>query len=232
MTGPGRTRGQATLLATAVAVVVLVGATALGVAMADGALGDADRRPLERRAATTLAERLTTANATTHRDGVVDPARVRNLTGADLERIAPPVRGRDARVAIDGRTAVTTGGVGADTTVRRAVRVGRASDVRRRIDLDARRNLTVPAGVGRVRVHVTTGENTTVPTVRADGRPVLHAGSGVEGRATVALGRHDPTRLRFAVETELRNGTVTARARVSYVRVTTRPAVLEVTVDG
>lgn len=225
-------RGQATLLATAVAVVLLVGATALGVAVADEALRDADRSPLERRAATTLAERLTTANVTTHRDGVVRSGRIRNLTAADIGRLAPPTVGRDVRVRIGGEVVVETGSVAGGTTVRRAVRAGREQEVRRRIDLRGSRNTTVPAGVGRVRVHVTTGENTTVPTVLADRRPVLHAGSGVEGTATVAVSRHDPTRLRFVVETAIPNGTVTGRARITYVRVDDRPAVLEVTVDG
>lgn len=225
-------RAQATLLATAVAVILLVGATALGVALADGALRDADRQPLERRAAATLTDRLTTANATSHRDGVLRRDRVRNLTAADLERLAPPVVGRDVRVRIGDTTVVTSPGAAGGATVRRAVRVGRERDGRRRLDLGAGRNLTVPAGVERVRIHVTTGENTTVPTVRADGRPVLHADDGVEGDATVDVARHDPTRLRFDAKTATGNGTVRGRARVTYVRVDAEPVVLEVTVDG
>jgi hypothetical protein len=227
-----RRRGQATLLATAVAVIVLVGATALGVALADGALRDADRNPMERRAATTLADRLTTANATSHRDGVVRADRVQNLTAADLERLAPPVAARDVRVRIDGETVVESPDAAGGTTVRRAVRVGREQRAEQQVDLQADHNLTVPAGVEQVRVHVTTGENTTVPTVRADGRPVLHALDGVEGGTTVPVAAADPTRLRFAAETETESGTVRGQARVTYVRVDAEPAVLEVTVDG
>lgn len=227
-----RARGQATLLATAVAVILLVGATTLGVALADGALRDADRQPLERRAATTLADRLTTANETSHRDGVLRRDRVRDLTTDDLERLSPPVVGRDVRVRVDDRTVVATPDAGGGTTVRRAVRIGREKERHGRVDLEAGRNLTVPARVERVRVGVSTGENTTVPTVYADGRPVLHATGGVEGETTVGVARHDPTRLRFEVQTAARSGTVEGRARVTYVRVDHRPAVLEVTVGG
>lgn len=225
-------RGQATLLATAVAVIILVGATALGVALADGALRDADRRPLDRRAATTLAGRLTTANATSHRDGVLRADRVRNLTATDLDRLAPPVAGRDVRVRLDGEPVVADPDAAGGMTVRRAVRVGRERRQRQRIDLREGRNLTVPAGVERVRVHVVTGQNTTATTVRADGRPVLHAGGGIGGSATVHVARYDPTRLRFVVETETAAGTVTGRVQLAYVRVVSRSAVLEVTVDG
>ncbi|MFB6080358.1 MAG: hypothetical protein ABEJ81_05115 [Haloferacaceae archaeon] len=225
-----RHRGQGTLLATAVAVVLLVGATTLGVAMADGALHDADRRPLDRRAAATLAERLSTANATSYRDGVVRSDRVRNLTAADLGRLAPPVVGRDVRVRLDGKTVVASPDAAGGTTVRRAVRVGRPRHERRQADLGRRRNLTVPAGVGRVRIYVASDENTTVTTVLADDRPVLHAAAGVEGTAVVGLARYDPTRLQFVVETT-GNGNVSGRVRIEYRRIDARPAVLEVTVD-
>lgn len=227
-----RGRGQATLLATAVAVVLLVGATTLGVALADDALRDADREPLERRAAVTLADRLTTANATSYRDGVVRADRIRNLTTADLERLAPPVAGRDVRIRIDGETVVTGPDAAGGTTVRRAVRVGRERHGRRRIDLGGRRTLTVPAGVDRVRIYLVTGANTSVPTVLADRRPLLHADDGVEGTARVDVARYDPTRLRFVTETATANDSVRGRARVEYVRIDTDPVVLEVTVDG
>lgn len=217
-------RAQATLVAAAVAVILLVGATAMGVALADEALANADRQPLERRAARTLADRLLTADATTHRDGVLRADRVANLTVDDLERLSPPVAGRGVRVRIGNATPVDRTAAG--TTVRRTARVGRAKTAERRLALADGRSLTVPAGVERVRIHVGTANNTTVRTVLADGRPVLHAGGGIEGSTVVRVARHDPTRFRF-----LGNGTV-GRARVDYVRVTTRPVVVEVTVDG
>lgn len=222
-----RVRGQATLLAAAVAVVLLLGATALGVAVADDALRSADRQPLERHAARTLAERLVTADATTHRDRVLLANRTRNLTAADLEALAPAVEGRDVRVRLGNETLVAAPTAGG-TTVRRAVRVGDTERGAARTNLTERRTLTVPPGVERVRLYVATGENTTAPTVLADGRPVLHADSGVEGTSVIRVSRHGPTHLRIRVST----ANVTGRARIDYVRLRTRPAVLEVTVDG
>lgn len=221
-------RGQATLLAAAVAVVVLVGVTGLGVALADDALRGADRQPLERHAARALADRLVTADATTYRDGVVRADRVTNLTAADAAALAPAVEGRTVRVRLGDETPVATTAAGRGTTVRRVVRVGRAERGVNRTTLARDRNLTVPPGVERVRLYVATGNNTTATTVFADGRPVLHAGDGVEGTSVVRISRHDPTHLRIETATD----EATGRARATYVRVRTRPAVLEVTVDG
>lgn len=225
-----RPRGQATLLAAAVAVVLLVGTTALGVALADDALRSADRRPLERHAARTLVDRLATADATTHRDGVVRADRMTNLTAADLAALAPATEGRDVRVRLGNETLVAAPDAGRGTTVRRVVRVGRRERGEARTALARDRNLTVPAGVERVRVYVTTGNNTTATTVLADGRPVLHAAAGVTGTSVVRVSRHDPTRLRVRLRTA--RGDPTGRVRIDYVRVRTRPAVLEVTVDA
>lgn len=222
-----RARGQATLLAAAVAVVILVGVTVLGVALADDALRSADRRPLERHAARSLADRLVTADATTHHDGVVRADRMRNLTADDLAALAPAVEDRNVRVRLGNVTLVGTDVVDG-TTVRRVARVGRTERGVERVRLSRRRSLTVPPGVARVRFYVATGNNTTATTVLADGRPVLHADDGVEGTSVVAVSRHDPTRLRVRTAT----GNATGRVRVEYVRVRTEPAVLEVTVDA
>ncbi|MFB6304714.1 MAG: hypothetical protein ABEH47_06075 [Haloferacaceae archaeon] len=220
-------RGQATLLAAAVAVILLVGTTAIGVALADDALRGADRRPLERHAARTVADRLVTANETTYRDGVVRSDRMANLTAADLTALSPAAAGRAVRVRLGDETLVSAPAAGSGTTVSRVVRVGRTEREAAQVDLARRRNLTVPPGVERARVYVATGNNTTATTVLADGRPVLHADGGVDGTSVVRVSRHDPTRLRVRTD-----GNVTGRVRIEYVRVRTDPAVLEVTVSG
>ena len=85
--------------------------------------------------------------------------------------------------------------------------------------------ITVPGGVDRVDLRLRSGPNTTLTTVRADGRVVLHDPGGLAGAATVRLSSRGPTTLRAPTDG---NATV----RVAYDRVRTRPATLEVRVGA
>ena len=96
-------------------------------------------------------------------------------------------------------------------------------------DLNAVRRATVPPGIGRVTVYLRTGPNTTVRTVRADGRVALHAPAGVEGTATVAVSPRAPTTVRFVPNGSAE--TATGRFELRYTRLRTRPTTLAVTVD-
>lgn len=219
-----RRRGQSNLLAVAVAVVVLVASTGLAVAVADDALVRADRDPVARHAAAATADRLVTATApTTRRENVLRSARVANLTAAGVGRLAPPARGAPLSVRLDGRTLVARGSP-AGPTVRRSVRVARTDRVTETYEANGTR-ITVPSSVGRAEVRVRSGPNTTLTTVRADGRVVLHDGAGLAGTATVRLSPLGPTTLRAPTDG---NATV----RVAYDRVRTRPATLEVRVGA
>lgn len=221
-------RGQANLLSVAVAVVVLTAATGVAVAVADQALADADRTPDDRRAARALADRLVAADAaTTYRANVLRERRIRNLTAARVDTLAPTVNGTGVRVRLGEETVYRRGNVTDGWTVRRPVRAGNATDERRAVNLSARRTATVPAGVGRARVSVFPGSNTTVRTVRADGRVVMYDAVGVAGRSDVSVSRREPTRFRFGI---VQNAS--GRAVVAYRTLRTRPTTLEVTVDA
>jgi hypothetical protein len=219
-------RGQASLVAVAVGVVLVVAAAGLGVTLADEALRSADREPVERRAATGLVDRIASANATSRRPGLLR-AGVRNLTAAEVDALAPAVRNRPVRVRLDGRTVLERGRLGGATTVRRVVGVARPTAAERSIELADRTNLTLPPGVGRVRVYVRAGNNTTVTALFADGRPVLHADGGIEGTAVVRLDRRGRTDLRVGID-----GPARGVLRVNYVRVEREPATLEVSVGA
>jgi len=88
--------------------------------------------------------------------------------------------------------------------------------------------VTLPRRTDRADLRLRPPANTTVTTVRANERVVLHDESGLEGRYTVSLSRHRTVDLRFDASGPLSRGNVT----VTYYPTETRKATLGVTVDG
>lgn len=217
-------RGQANLAALAVALVAVTSATALGVVVADDALGGATRTPRQRRAAVAAADRLVAGDApTTRRPNVLDGPTVANLSLPDLDALAPPVRGRSIRVRLGDRTLVSRGDPVGGVTVRRVVLVADAGTRTRTHALADGRRLTLPRRTRTVRIDF--GNATGVETVRANGRVALHDPNGLSGVATVRLSRYETTRLAFAGADLV--GTVSLTTHP----VETEKAVLAVTVD-
>lgn len=214
-------RAQANLVALAVALVALVSATTLGVVVADGALADADRDPHARRAATTVADRFVTAAATTVRPNVVDADALPSFTPARLDALAPPVRGRDVRVRIGETVVVDRGDPTGGVTVRRVVLVASESERTREFDVADGTEVTLPRRSARL--DLSFADDSTVTTVRANGRVVLHDPDGLDDTRTVALSRYETTTLAFSGG----SGAVSA----TYYPRRTRKATLEVTVD-
>jgi hypothetical protein len=221
-------RAQTSLLALVVALLTVAAATGVGLALADGALAGADRDPLERRAAGALADRLVAGGApTTERPNVLNRSRVRNLTADDVDRLVAAVRGRPVRLRLGDRTLLSRGDPGAGATTRRLVLVAERTTTTRRLDLDRTDSLTLPRRTPRVRLRVDSGPDTTVRTVRANGRVVLHDPDGLDGTATVSLPRSETTRLSVAT----RGGTNGSVRITSYPAETTK-ATLVVTVGA
>lgn len=213
-------RGQANLVALAVALVALVSATTLGVVVADGALADADRDPDDRRAATTVADRFVTAEATTVRPNVIDADALPSFTPARLDALAPPVQGHDVRVRVGETVVVDRGNPTGGVTVRRVVLVASKTDRTREFDVADGTEVTLPRRSPRV--DLAFSANSTVTTVRANGRVVLHDPDGLDETRTVALSRYETTTLAFS-------GGSGAVSATSYPR-QTRKATLEATV--
>ncbi|MFC4358646.1 hypothetical protein ACFO0N_11915 [Halobium salinum] len=223
---PTATRAQTNLVALVVALVTLASTTGVALALADGALDGADREPLERRAAGTLAERLVAADApTTDRPNVLNRSRLRSLTAADLDALAPAVRNRSVRVRLGDRTLVSRGDPTAGATTRRFVLVAERRPTTRTLDRRVHDALTLPRRTPRVRLAVDSGPNTTVRTVRANGRVVLHNPSGLDGATTVDLSRYETTTL--AVETR---GETNATVEITSFPAETTKATLVVSV--
>lgn len=221
-------RAQTNLVALGLALVLVTGATVVGVAVADGALAGADRDPLDRHAATAVADRLVAADSpTTVRVNALNASRVEALNASRVEALAPPAERAAIRITLDGESVVERGNPTGGVTVRRSVTVvSRSAPVRRAVNLSRGSTVRVPRGVGRATVAVDSGENTTIRTVRAGGRIVLYDGAGLDTNATVYLSRYEPTTVRTGA-----GANATGRVVVTYRRPSAETHTLAVTVD-
>lgn len=216
-----RARGQANLAALAVALVALVAATTLGLVVADGALSDAQRDSLTRRAATAAADRLVTAEVTTVRPNVLDDAALPSLTANRLDGLAPPVEGRDVRVQLGDDVLIHRGDPTGGVTVRRVVLVAEETTRTRSVAVANDSSVTLPRRSTRATFDFSTAAG--IETVRANDRVVLHDPDGLSGTRTVRLSRYETTTLTFSGGA----GTVA----VTYYPRETHKATLAVTVD-
>ncbi|MFC7249634.1 hypothetical protein ACFQJ5_07265 [Halomicroarcula sp. GCM10025324] len=224
-----RVRGQTTLPALALALVVLTVVTGLSLGMADAAITGADRSPDERRAAVGLAAHLVAPDGPLAvRENVLGKGRVDSFDGDDLNRVAPPTDDYALRVRLGGRTIARRGTLDGGTTARRIVLVERR--VRETVTADLRDTpeLTLPRRTGEATVTLTPPNGTTVWTVRATDRVVLHNKSGLEGRFELSLVPYETTTLRVRFAGPLDRGDVT----VAYDAPRTTKATLAVTVDA
>lgn len=219
-------RGQANLLVLGVALLLLTGVAGLGIALADGAFASADREPLDRRGAATLADRIAAADAsTTYRENVLNETAVESLTASDADDLAPPVRDRSVRVRLGEKTLLMRGEPTTGTTVRRIVLVGNQTAETRTLDLSETRSTTLPRRTSQVRLRIDPDPNATVTTVRANDRVVLHNRTGIDGESTIDVSRYETTRLSFD-----HSGSPAGDVTVTYYPTETTKSVLEVTV--
>ena len=214
-------RAQANLLSLAVALTALVSATALGLGVADGALAGADREPGERRAADAAAERLVSADATTVRENVLDREAVTGLTLTDLDALAPPVANRSVRVRLGGETLLERGDP-TGATVERVVLLAGRTTRSRAVAVGDGDEVTLPRRTDRV--ELTFGPESTVETMRVNGRVVLHDPGGLSGQFVIEPSRYETATLSF-------DGGV-AQVGIESRPLRTEKATLRVTVDG
>lgn len=222
-------RAQTTLPAIGLAFLVLTSVCVLGVAVANGALASADRQSLDRQAAAALSERLVDADtALTVRANVLDARSLANLSAGTLRRQYGLPSGTQARISLDGKTVATTGDADGGVTLSRLVLVRERRSRTITPTFAGGNRVTLPRRTARAELAVRPQPNVTVTTVRANGRVVLHNGSGLDGQHTVRVSRRRTVEFRFGATARLSRGAVT----VTYYPVETRKARLEVTVDG
>ncbi|MFC6951751.1 DUF7263 family protein [Halorubellus litoreus] len=221
-------RAQANLVALVAALVALTTVSTVAVVVANGALADATREPVERRGATALADRLVAADGPVAvRENVLNETRVEELDADAVRDLAALPESADVRVRVDGETIVKTGDVTGGTTVRRVALVVDRDPRTVTPGLDGRDRVTLPRRTPWVAVDVapSAGE---VTTVRANGRVVLHDPDGLApGRYRVNVSRRVTPALSFAGD-DLATGAVD----VTYAPADSRKVVVEVTVDA
>lgn len=221
-------RGQVNLPALATALLVLTATAVLALAIADDAFAQADRAPDERRVAMALTERLVAADSPlTDRANVLDASALAALDAARLRETFPAVGEHTVRVRVDDQTLVERGDPTGGATVRRVVLVRRQQAVELEPQLDDNET-TLPRRTRRVTVDIDPPPPTTVRTVRANGRVVLHDSSGLDGTYTVRVSRFDTVTLAFDPDGPLPPETV----GVTYYPARTTKARLVVTVDA
>jgi hypothetical protein len=234
-------RAQANLIGFAVAVIVVTTVAVVGVALANDAVADADRRPLATHAAERLADHLVAADAAhTRGPNVLRSRATANLTPAALDAAVPPLRNRSFRVSLGTETVVVRGhpsaavaGGSADrrgARVTRRVRIERAVERSTRIDLADRRAVTLRDHAGPVVVVVDPAPGQSIATLRAGDRIVLHDPDGLAGRYVVSVPQTRPLDLVFV--TRGRPVVGGATATVTWTEPTARTASLVVVVGG
>ncbi|RRJ29182.1 DUF7263 family protein [Halocatena pleomorpha] len=214
-----KTRGQASLLALVVSLVVLTAILGLALTVVDGAYRSADRDPHERRIATSLADRLVSERSPyTTRASVMNETKLRTWSGQQFTNTYPFTNKAELHVRAGNETIIERGTPTGGTTVRRIVLQERHQQQTTPIS----ENPVIPAGIQRTTI--TVPARASVTTIHANDRVVLHDPSGLTGSFEIALTGLEPTQLRA---TEERSDAVT----VTYARVQTTPTELVVTVD-
>jgi hypothetical protein len=234
-------RGQANLVAVAVALVLLSSVLGASVAVAESVLVGATtaRDAGDRHAAVTLAERLVSQSPEPYPAGTV-PNRT-TLTAAELETLAPVSNDSAVVVELDGRTLFERGDAGDGVTVYRGVLVGTPETRRLTVNLNETDTVTLSHRTRNVTLGLHPDSDTVIRTVRVNGRVVLHNETGLVGSATANTSVRRTTELTFETvartneptpaQPEGSQSAVGGRVVVSYGVVEGEPATLAVTVD-
>lgn len=222
-------RGQTGLPALAIALLVLTVATGLGLAVADGALASAERDADESRVASSLAARIVGVDSTlTERENVLNGTRLDRFDANELEQSFPVSAGYDVRIRVNESVVAETGDASGGSSFRRLVVVERTQRRTLQPDLGFDRVVTLPRRTSRATLNISPPQDTTVTTVRANDRVILHDADGLAGEFAVALSRFETTAFRFTAVGPLPAGSVTVR----YPAPRTTKTTLVVTVDG
>lgn len=224
-----RGRAQANLPTLAVVLVVLTAVTGLALAVTDGAFAGADRSAGDRRTALSLSDRLVASDSPlTDRPNVLNASALTAMNATVIERSFPVIAGASYAVTLDGETVATNGSVRTGTTLHRIVLIANRSTERIDPAFTGSNAVTLPRRTDHARLQLSPSNNTTIRTVRANGRVLLRDSDGLAGTHTVSLSKRETTTLQFGANDRLESGSVTVVFRPAR----TRKALLGVTVDG
>lgn len=223
------TRGQASLPPLAVALLVLTGATLLGLTLASGALASADRAPEERRVAVGLTERLVAADSpVTDRENVLNRTQLDNFDADALGNALPVSENVAVEVAIDDTAIAGTEEDIRGTTIRRLVLVSERSERTIEPALGTTDTVSLPRRLESLEVTLDPPDTTSVKTVRANDRVVLHDPDGLSGTHEISLSPRESTTLAIDANRSLASGAV----EMTFTTEETSKATLAVTTDA
>lgn len=213
-------RGQATLVAFGVSLLLVAATVGVALAVADGAFTAATRDPTDARVANSAADRLTASDAPlTRRANVLNESRLAELSADRVVALADSLAGTAFRVRIGNRTLAERGRIGEGATSRRLVVVAQTTPRTRQVNASG--SVSLPRRTDRIQF---TFQNASVETVRAGDRVILHNASELTGTVTVDSRRLATLRLSF-------DGTGTVGVRTYPTQTTTRQLVVTVDAD-
>jgi hypothetical protein len=218
-----------TLPALGIALLVLTATVVVGVVAADAALHGADRPALDRQVAAGLADHLVRDDAPiTRRANVLNVTRLSKLSVAGLHSRYGLPRDTAVRLTLDGRTIVSSGSPSEGSTVERIVIVERRESHTLKPTFERSRSVTLPRRSPTATLTLQPPPNTTLRTIRTNGRVRLHDPSGLSGTYELSLSTVETARFHFDATGPLSNDSVHIRYRPAI----TEKARLGVTVDG
>jgi hypothetical protein len=221
-------RGQASLPALGIALLLLTATVVLTVGVADRARGDAVRPSESRHVARALSDRLVSPDGPlADRRNVLNRTRLDSLTATSLAAAYPVAADADVHVGVDGTTVAGDPGA-SGPTARRVVLVQNRTTRTITPAFTGSNAMTVPRRTRRVSLALQPPDDVAITRVRAGNRVLLANGTGLAGRFVVHVSRYETTRLRFEATGALPAGSVRATMRPA----TTTKATLEVTADA
>ncbi|GGM68765.1 hypothetical protein J2752_002036 [Halarchaeum rubridurum] len=222
-----RGRGQASLLALGVALLLVTGALGVALAATHGAFAAVDRDAADARLADSLAARAVAPDgpfSDRARANVLDGAALRNASAADLGALFPAARGHAVRIALDGDVVAAAGDASAGATSRRLVLVTSAETRTYGPRFETGTGFALRGRVDALDVTLTPPNGTRVTAVRVGGRVALSDPRGLAGAYRVAVSPYRNASVAVDADGPLPAGSVVLVAHGE----TTRTAVLEV----
>ena len=228
-------RAQTELPALGIAFVLLTAALILSLGAASHAFTSAERPAMERQAAVSLSEQLVDDDLPlAARPNVLSASALESLNGSSLSETYGLSEEKSAHVQLDGESVAATDDVGAGsetldgTSIERIVLLEERTERQLAPQFEEGRTVTLPRRSLNTTLVLSPPEETTIRSVRSNGRTVLHNESGLDGTFELDTSPLETTTLFFEALGPLSRGDVELR----YDAPETRKATLVVTVDG
>jgi len=224
-----RARGQASLLALGVALLLVTGALGVALTATHGAFAGVDRDAADARLADSLAARAVAADGPLSdrgRANVLDGTAIRDLRTADTAALFPAARGHAVQFTLDGEVLASTGDATGGATSRRIVLVTSEKTRAYGPRFENGTRFVLHERADALDVTMAPPNGTRVTTVRIDGRIALRDPQGLAGSYRVAVSPYRPASVAVAADGPLPAGSVVLVAHGE----TTRTATVEVRV--